>query len=189
MPVIQKDRMRELARAVQVLTRRRVLVGIPAENAQRDAADGQEINNAQIGYIHEYGAPAANIPARPHMVPGIKAAKAELATVMKRIGQDAADLREIPLQQRKDAIDRGLNQMGLIAVSSIRKMMTAGLTPPLKPATIAARESRNHKGTNPLIETGDYLRHISYVLDVKGENDKGVAPSPDKLNIPPGDEP
>ncbi len=50
------DRVRKFA------TRQRLLIGIPAEKAER--GDGGP-NNATLGYVHEYGAPEGQHPSTP----------------------------------------------------------------------------------------------------------------------------
>lgn len=155
------DRTDELVRAVAELTKRQVMVGIPAEAAERDPQDGNEINNAAIGYINEWGLPEKNIPARPHLVPGVKDYGPRAIVRLK-----AAALAV--LDGRKPEVDKQLNAIGLEAVSSVRAKITGGLSPPLSPKTIYNRQHRNTKpkrmGTQPLIDFGDYLRHITYVI-------------------------
>src|SRR5712672_1378906 len=90
------DRVDALLKELNALTKQEVLVGIPAEGADRDKGGGK-INNAQLGYIPEFGAPAANIPARPHLIPGVKAyrptaikrLKAAAEAAMQGVGQSA----------------------------------------------------------------------------------------------------
>jgi hypothetical protein len=72
--------------------------------------------------------------------------------------------------------DRALNSAGLIAVSSVKKKIQEGLQPPLKMGAIRARWNRQKKRrgktipidfvaeAKPLINTGAYLRSITYVL-------------------------
>lgn len=58
-----------------------VLIGIPMSTTERP--DG-EITNAELGYIHEYGAPEANIPARPFLIPGVESVKGKALELMKK---------------------------------------------------------------------------------------------------------
>ncbi|WP_425530049.1 hypothetical protein, partial [Stenotrophomonas maltophilia] len=61
--------------AVADLVKTKLLVGIPAETADRaaEAGEPQPPNNATIGYAMEFGLPERNIPARPHLLPGVQA--------------------------------------------------------------------------------------------------------------------
>lgn len=153
------DRTGELARAVEALTREQVMVGIPADEAARDPQDGNGINNAALGYIHEFGAPEKNIPPRPHLIPGVQDYG---PAAVKRLRAAAV----AALEGRTPAVRAQMNAIGLEAVSAVRKKITDGLTPPLSPKTIYNRLHRKpvHTGTQPLIDFGDYLRHISYVI-------------------------
>ncbi len=88
-----------------------------------------------------------------------------------------------------DPVLKQLNAIGVEAVVSIKKQITDGLSPPLAEATIAARKRERFKKiikpgqnysahrigtaivqvelvtpTSPLIDTGDYVRHINYVI-------------------------
>lgn len=63
------DNAQAILDALKSLTKKDVLVGIPAEDSDRDDVS---FGNAGIGYINEYGSPAQNIPPRPHLVPGVK---------------------------------------------------------------------------------------------------------------------
>eukprot|EP01037_Dinobryon_pediforme_P023422 gene23422-24868_t len=78
-----------LVERIKAMTKSEVLVGIPDQNAPRSAdedearkASGEPVNNAELGYIHEFGVPEQNIPARPFLIPGITAVKARLATIL-----------------------------------------------------------------------------------------------------------
>ena len=62
------DNLRKLTQGIEVLTTMQVMVGVPDDKSGRREG---EINNAELAYIHDKGAPEANIPARPFMEPGI----------------------------------------------------------------------------------------------------------------------
>ena len=81
--------------AINELKRNEVLVGVPAQKAARNAEEGrgQPINNAALAYIHNYGSPAANIPARPFMEPGIKNGQAAIEANLKSGADSAFELR------------------------------------------------------------------------------------------------
>lgn len=181
------DKTDALLRSIKALVGQEVLVGIPAESADRDPQDGDAINNAQLLYIHENGAPAANIPARPTLIPGIQAyleqaikrlkAAAQIAIdkAVRRPSPSERDLRRVPplvkgasgTDKPDDAIMAQLNAIGLEAVVSVKKQFTEGTLAPLKPATIAARKRAGFAGERPLVRTADLMRHISYVIRPK----------------------
>jgi hypothetical protein len=182
---ITVDCVDALLDSINSLTKQQVVVGIPAENADREK-DGDTINNATLLYIHENGAPAANIPARPTLVPGVKAYReraivrlkiaARAATDELRSSQayDVREARRIDIggrieRQPNNEVMKQLNAIGLEAVVSVKKQFTDGGLAPLKPATIAARKREGFEGESPLIRTGDLMRHITYAIRKRGK--------------------
>src|SRR5260364_31638 len=59
---ITTDRLDAVLKAMHLLVHKEVLVGIPADAPERQEED--EPGNAALGYLHETGSPARNIPAR-----------------------------------------------------------------------------------------------------------------------------
>lgn len=162
---VTRDKVGDMARAVRALTKREVLVGIPAANAARKPEDGEEgtpINNAALGYIHETGSPKQNIPARPFLLPGVEGVKDQITARLKKAGQAAlsGDLSKIEL---------ALAAVGMTAQSAVQRKLVDGPFTPLKPATIAAREYAGFVGTKPLIRTGQLRQAITFVLRDKGK--------------------
>lgn len=157
---ITEDRVADVLKAIRVLTSKEVLVGVPEENATRDPVPGEEgepVSNAALGYIHEFGAPEANIPARPFLFPAIEGMKDEIVSRLRRAGETAlaGDLTKLDAQ---------FTALGLRAVSAVQRKMVEGPFAPLSPVTIAARERRGVTRTNPLIDTGALRQAISHVV-------------------------
>jgi len=91
---VTKDGLPDFLKAIKALAQDKVLVGIAADKAFREPTEDDphpEINNAEIGYLHEFGAPEINLPARPHLVPGIKKAMPEIEAVYHKAAQYALD--------------------------------------------------------------------------------------------------
>lgn len=86
---VLKDETETVLRNISALTGRRVLVGIPESTAERGDT---KINNAMLGYIHEFGSPARNIPARPFLLPGVRSIKDKAAIILKVAALKAFDL-------------------------------------------------------------------------------------------------
>src|SRR5438105_3747155 len=80
------DNFAKMVKAVKVLTDTGVYVGFPADKTARKEGP---ITNAALGYIHELGAPEANIPPRPFLLPGLKLAQKEIAQELKKAGEVA----------------------------------------------------------------------------------------------------
>lgn len=177
--VVLQDHTAELMRSIRQLAQREVLVGIPSNKTERNEP-GEPINNATIGYIMEKGSPAKNIPARPHLIPGIDNATPAITERFAKAARAGVqgDLAEA---------DRQLAAAGMIAASSVKALITAGLSPALADSTLASRVRRNRaaKGAaaelarraqgvapgsdlaKPLIESGQYRNAITYVLKKK----------------------
>jgi hypothetical protein len=171
------DNLPQLMKQLKELASADVLVGVPQETADRKEVGSREMNNATLAYIHDNGSPAANIPARPFMRPGIQAAKASVAKAFLRGALRALD-------GNSDALNIALHEAGLIAQRSIRAIINQGIPPPLADSTLKARirsgkaakgakaelESRaegNEPSTataKPLIQTGQLRNSINYVI-------------------------
>lgn len=158
----------DIARAIRDLTGKRVLVGIPAEKDQRP---GDPIGNAALGYIHNYGSPARNIPARPFLEPGIEAAIPDITPQLEAAARAALD-------GDSASVDQHLGRAGQLAVNSVQATIAAGIPPPLQPATVARRRIRTPGSSYrrramtpadviPLVDTGALLRSISWVIRKK----------------------
>ena len=141
-----------------MLTKTEVLVGIPEGDAARN--DGDPLNNATIGYIMENGAPEVNIPARPFLVPGVKAARDKTIQYFAAAGRAA-------LAGNAAAMNTAFNSAGLNAQSTVKNYMRNNQFPPLADRTIAARRARGVTRTKPLLDTLQLLNSVTYVLRKK----------------------
>lgn len=174
MTVTVKDRTASIMRSLGELFTRDVLVGVPSSKTEREEP-GAPINNATIGYIMENGAPEANIPARPHLVPGIERAEEKFVPHLEKAAVAAlnGDVQEM---------DRRLGMAGQVAVNSVKEIIREGVAPALADSTVAARARRGRKGAQqelanraagmepaldlakPLIDTAQYLNSQTYVV-------------------------
>lgn len=173
--VSSADKLPEIFKALRELDLNRVLIGIPAENASRTSQDGRPvaINNAALGYLHEHGAPEANIPARPHLIPGVRKIQPEAMRQLRNAVLEA-------LKGNTGVIKPTLMRLGVMGRDSVKSTMTAGLAPPLAAATIKARLRRRRSWSlgkrqkifaglqpgdiKPLIDTGALLNAYTYVI-------------------------
>lgn len=151
---VTRDEVKNVITNIEAMTGKRVLIGIPDANAGRK--DGP-MTNAALGYIHENGSPARNIPARPFLVPGVEEAAPKAIEAMKKF---AAQGLTDPA-----AVDKGLNAAGLIAQASVKNRIrnSVGFAP-LSEATLAERKRTGKKGTKPLIRTGQLMNSLTYVV-------------------------
>lgn len=174
---LKVDRLPQLVKGLRTLATKRTYAGVPADKAPRK--DGEPINNAGLMYIHENGAPEANIPARPVVHPAIASIKDEIAAETFKGGQAV-------LSGKSSAADTMYNRIGILAQNAMRKRITDGPFVPLAPATIAARIAAGRKGQQdptiygkgaisstdhaaatgfrPLIFSGQLRRALTYVV-------------------------
>lgn len=146
------DALPDLLRRLASVAQRDVLVGVPAGEARDDGP-----TNAEIGYQNEFGSPANNIPARPHLIPGVAAVQDKAVARLTQAASAAATGR------MSDA-ERHLHAAGLIAQNSVRRTLTTAAYRPLSERTLAERRARGRTGTKPLIDTGQYRNSITYVV-------------------------
>lgn len=178
----KQDRLQALVGNVKRMSGRAVLVGIPREQNER-GEDG--VTNSDIGYWMEFGAPEANVPARPSLVPGIRDAR-------KQINERLAAGAKAMITARKTnnaSVEKHLMAAGQVAVNSIQSKIRAGIPPPLAESTLR-RRARRKKGSGhrinkgaiqelrsraagnaagvqfakPLIDSGQFLKSFTYVL-------------------------
>lgn len=170
---VTKLNLRDVVAATRTLADAEVLVGVPAEEADRD--DGSEFNNAARAYVHDQGSPEAHIPQREFMRPGIEDAMSDIEHKMG-VALKAA------MRGNAVAAEGSMHQVGLVAQSAIRKRIDDGIPPPLSDRTVRERANRGRKGAllemdnrlagvapsldlaKPLIDTGEMRKSITYVI-------------------------
>lgn len=171
---IKVDDMASIIDSINFLVKKSVLVGIPAAEAER-TGDDSPMDNATLGYLHETGSPAANIPARPFLIPGVANAQDKYEPQL----QKAADAA---LSGMRRKVDDHLNAAGLIASQAAKTELETGDHAPLSIRTLQARARKGRKGAaeelesrkagnppnaenaRPLIDTGQLRNSITYVL-------------------------
>lgn len=185
-PFVKTDKVGVIEKIIRGLIKKEVLVGVPSDRSERK--EGEPVNNAEIGYINEFGSPEANIPPRPHVIPGIRSATDKIADALKSgvVGSLKGD---------PEAGMQALTKAGIIGENAIKAKITAGLMPRLSPRTIEARHARRGTkmrkgekeyfqlladgktpgeaqaatGIKALIDTGEYRRAITHVIRPRGK--------------------
>lgn len=156
-PVV-KDNVAAVLAAIQGLVSRQVLVGIPSAKAERQNDEpGEPINNAQLGYIHEFGSPQANIPARPFLLPGVEMVEDKVADRLQKAAKAA-------IKGDSNKVEAELHAAGLAAQAGARFQLNSGEHEALAPSTVAARRRRGRTGDKPLVDTGQLRNSITYVV-------------------------
>lgn len=151
---VRVDKANDVLAAFKAIGRKDVLIGIPEEKSEREDIP---FGNAGIGYINEFGSPAQNIPARPHLQPGVRSVQDETTQKLKQAAQAV-------LAGNQAAADRALEQAGIIASNAVKRYITITGFTPLADSTISARLRRGRSGDKPLIDTGQYRRTITSIV-------------------------
>ncbi|WP_267427090.1 hypothetical protein [Methylobacterium sp. GC_Met_2] len=154
---ITTSKLDPFSRAVMRELEKRVAIGIPGDSVHPAEKGEAPINNAVLGYRFETGDPEKNLPARPHLVPGIETIR-EQAVERLKMAAAKAFLGDLT------APEKALHAIGLLGVSAVQQQITDGAFAPLAERTIKGRLRRGRTGTKPLIDTGAYRRSFSYVV-------------------------
>jgi hypothetical protein len=151
---VEEDNTKEFIGAMGALGEIEVLVGIPQEKTARDEG---KIGNAALGYIHEFGSPINNIPARPFLYPGIKNSVREWQPKL-------AAAAEAALKGDSAAMLTQLDEAGLIASGAVKQTILAGIPPPVSRRRRGSRPAMGPGEAIPLVDTGQLLRSITWVV-------------------------
>lgn len=152
---VTTDKLAQVLASMAELVKKDVLVGIPDSAPERK--EDTPLSNAQIGYILDAGSPAANIPARPFLVPGVQKVQGEILDEF-RGGAKAA------LDGNPSGVERSMVRAGLKAQNSVRAKIQDGPFVPLAPYTLAERKKRGRTGEKPLLDTGQLRNSVTYVI-------------------------
>lgn len=107
---------------------------------------------AELGAIHEFGAPRANIPERPFLHPAMR----EGAPQIERLSQ----VLLFQLQNGQTTKEIALEKLGLLGVRLVQQKIDEGPFVKLKDATIARKGS-----SKPLIDTGQMVQSVTFAIE------------------------
>lgn len=181
------DGIPDMLKSLDDLKAKEVLVGIPQEKSSRpdegigsaellyihthgvrkhsmrnemdkSMASGMEYSQAYDLYIMEHGSPLWRSPPRPVLEPSIKANANEIAEQLAKATTAAID-------GDLKAANEYLERAGMVAQNAARDWFTNSENgwPPNSPKTVNRKKS-----DNPLIDTGELRKAISYVIREKG---------------------
>ena len=175
MAKIVKDNSGAALKRINDLVKTRVGIGFPGDTAPHVSADGKKsVSMALLGYVHEFGSPEKNIPARPFLVPGIESIKHDIADQLVR-GAKAALLGDAT------AADTTFHAIGLMAQAACRKKIDEGGFAPLSERTIRERAERRYKDTGKLVgnapnrDARSFLKLKAQGVPTEVLNDAGFA--------------
>lgn len=138
------------------LAQQEVAVGILSGHGAEEEREAG-LTMAQLGAIHEFGAPEANIPERSFLRHTADARREDVADLLQR-GIAALSAGEATAKMVYDAT-------GAFLSGAVKEYITEGEgpPPPLSPVTIRRKGS-----THRLIDTGRLLGSITYEIRPKG---------------------
>jgi hypothetical protein len=120
--------------------------------------EGAKLTIAQIGAIHEYGAPAANIPQRPFLHPALREGAPQLERLSKAL--------LFQVQNNQITKEYALERLGLLGQGLVQKKIRHGDFVELKPATIAARKKKfGRASTAPLRASGQMMQSVTFAVE------------------------
>lgn len=184
----------DVRRSMKEIEKYDLLVGIPERNDKRQKGAEDGITNAQLAYIHTHGvdkksvrqniqrfrqqgmnfsgarqkahqmyimtngSPVYHIPPRPIIEPAIEANKEKIMQKMQK-ALDAFLSNDFTKGEQK------LKEAGMFAQNKVRAWFTDTRNgwPPNSPYTIKKKKGKE----NPLIDTGELRKSITYVVSKK----------------------
>lgn len=175
--------LKEIQEAIKKLSKTRVLIGIPLQGNTRSKVKGKRtVKNAALGYIHEFGSPAQNIPRRPFLVPGVRDSRKDWEPYMRQAAEAA-------MKGDDGLMMRTLEAAGMKAVVAVKKRIVDKIPPPLSPYTVAMRarstpadvmayrawlqqykmrrKTLASSPVTPLVDTAQMMNSITYVVKTK----------------------
>lgn len=156
------DKTKKQIAMLQFLRDNYDLVGIPQAKTERK--QGDPVTNAELLFIHTYGSPLNNIPARPVIEPAIAANKDAISELFKKAVKAFLD----------GDIDKAYEYVQLAGMKG-QNVARAWFTdprngwPPNSPAVARAKEKKGSTDPHPLIDTGELRKSITYVVVKEGE--------------------
>jgi hypothetical protein len=154
--------LKDMESALIALSKKSLLVGVIAEDRKPLEGEKSEITNAQLGFIFEFGAPEAKIPARPILFPTLEAAKPEIQAALQLAASYA-------VQGAPEDMEKTLHSLGISLVIAIKKRILASIPPALSKNTlrkwITKTKQRKDYGETPLKVTMQFVNSFGYVVE------------------------
>ncbi len=165
--IISKEnmgKMKDRLQCLQYLATHTVEVGLTSTASERSRI---------LLAIHEHGAPAMHIPARPVVMPALaqESCRAELSAAMLSACEAANE-------GDQGGVISALENAGKAGVDGIHAYIDQGIPPPNSPITLSGGWMRNpvsgkpvkvkgKSGTTPLVDTGQLYNDFNYEIKEK----------------------
>lgn len=139
-----------------------VRVGFLGDGTREDGG----MNNASIAAVHEFGYPEGNIPERPFMGPSFDSHASKYSRLL--------EVQARAYLEGRANLETALGLLGLQMVTDVRDTIVGGapLPPPNAPATLARKAAKGRGEVRTLVDTGQMVRSITYVVST-GEKPQG----------------
>jgi len=149
-----------IKKAIDKLAGSRVRIGIPQDSKRKG---GDPMDNATLGWIHETGSPAQNIPARPFLRPGVTGSRDQWEPYLRQAAEAA-------YRGDETVMDQALNAAGGFARDAVKLTITDRIPPPVTEQTVRRSTSTGRRtgpvsGAVPLVDTAQLLNSITYVVE------------------------
>lgn len=165
---LTKTQLKELERKLGNLNRLNVKVGILQSKGGAAEHNNDGITMAELGTIHEFGAPKRGIPERSFIRSTFKDPE-----VQREVQGQFADIAKDILKNLKTMdLRRPLGKIGVWAVAEVRdRVYGKDIKQDLAPATIKRKTRTNVDGqsgagsTVALVDTGRLMQSLNYELE------------------------
>jgi hypothetical protein len=158
---VTKDFTKDFNETIKRFKDDAVLIGIPADNTERNGDKEEPIGNAAILAINHFGSEEAHIPPRPVLIIGIRNAKEDIAAIFK-------EGMKTVLKKGVNGLSTMYERAGTVAANACKKVINTqdSIDPPAD-STLRARKyltASGFKGTKSLLVTGQVRNAITYVV-------------------------
>ena len=126
------------------------------EDKNEERQKGDPLTNATLGYIHEYGSPAAHIPKRPFLQPAFERKREWAIKQVRGAILDALSGNRQALKNTLTIVGTGFRDQAKANIREQYKMK------PLSEETLEMRRRRGLERTKALIDTGQLLNAIHF---------------------------
>lgn len=150
---------RELRAKIGELAKAKVKIGVLQGGDAEVETEHGELSIVELAAIHEFGAPAANIPARSFIRATFDSDEG-LAAQGEFMAEQAEQIIAGKLAPRT-----ALKRIGAWGAAKVRARIRAKIDPPLKPETIRRKTVDGKKGDVPLVDTSHLINSVSWELE------------------------
>lgn len=163
--LVEKDFTKQFNDAVKKFQKDSVLVGIPEDTDGRESEGVEEIGNAALLAILNFGSPLNNIPAWNVMGIGIRNAQDAITEEFKKCAKSVLSAAASGRGGGFDAMATYYERAGIIASVAVKTTINSQEdAPALRESTLMARRSMGFKGESRGIVTGQMRNAITYVV-------------------------